>query len=168
MKSGKRFLVVTLFVLPMLVASAAFTQDTSTGDDRELNLRAYTELLRANVKAKKVEIITEIMQFGDAHGASFWPIYRQYDFEMSKLGDVRVQLINDYIKNYDNITNEKADELMSAALALEEQRAELKKKYFDFMKKALSARTAARFFQVENQIQQVVDFQVSASLPAMQ
>jgi len=36
------------------------------------------------------------------------------------------------------------------------------------MKKALSARTAARFFQVENQIQQVVDLQVSASLPSMQ
>jgi uncharacterized membrane protein len=168
MKSGKKFLVVSLFALPMLVASAAFTQDTSTNDDRELNLRAYTELLRADVKAKKVQIITEIMQFSDADGATFWPIYRQYDFELSKLGDVRVQLITDYIKNYDNITNEKADELMSAALALEEQRAELKKKYFDVMKKALSARTAARFFQVENQIQQVVDLQVSASLPSMQ
>ena len=168
MKSAKKLSVVTLLVLPMLLASAAFTQDTSTSDDRELNLRAYTELLRANVKAKKVEIITEIMQFSDADGATFWPIYRQYDFELSKLGDVRVQLITDYIKNYDNITNEKADELMSAALALEEQRAELKKKYFDVMKKALSARTAARFFQVENQIQQVVDLQVSASLPSMQ
>jgi hypothetical protein len=174
MKSAKWLLVASLLVLPMLVATAALTQEASTkqattaDSDRELNLRAYTELLRADVKAKRVAIVTEIMQFNDADAATFWPLFRDYDHELSKLGDAKVQLITDYIKNYDDITNEKADELMSAALVLETQRAELKKKYFDIMKKALSARTAARFFQVENQMQQVVDLQISANLPAMQ
>jgi uncharacterized membrane protein len=168
MKSMKRLLMVVLFVFPMLIASAAFTQETSTSDDRELNLRAYTELLRADVKAKRVAIITEIMQFSDADAATFWPLFRDYDYELSKLGDTKFQLISDYIKNYDDITNERADELASAAFTLESQRADLKKKHFDIMKKALSARTAARFFQVENQMQQVVDLQISANLPALQ
>jgi uncharacterized membrane protein len=168
MKSVKRLFVVILFVLPMLVASAAFTQDTSTSDDHELNLRAYTELLRADVKAKRVAIITEIMEFSDADAATFWPLFRDYDFELSKLGDTKFHLISDYINNYDDITDEKADALMSSAFSLEEQRAELKKKHFDIIKKALSARTAARFFQVENQMQQVVDLQISANLPALQ
>jgi hypothetical protein len=174
MKSLKRLLAVSLFLLPIMVATAAFThdarisQDTSANSDRELNLRAYTELLRADVKAKRVAIITEIMQFNDSEAAAFWPLFRDYDYELSKLGDTKLQLITDYIKNYDDITNEKADDLMSAALALETQRAELKKKHFDIMKKALSARTAARFFQVENQMQQVVDLQISANLPALQ
>lgn len=174
MKTPKRLLAVGLFILPMLLANAALTheantsQDTSATNDRELNLRAYTELLRADVKAKRVAIITEIMQFSDSEAATFWPLFRDYDYDLSKIGDTKLQLITDYIKNYDDITNEKADDLMSAALALETQRAELKKKYFDIMKKALSARTAARFFQVENQMQQVVDLQISANLPAMQ
>ncbi len=174
MKSGTRLLVVSLLFLPMLVATAAFTknmggnQDTSATSNRELNLRAYTELLRSDVKAKRVAIITEVMQFNDSEAATFWPLFRDYDYELSKFGDARVQLITEYIKNYDEITNERADDLMSAALALEAQRAELKKRHFDIMKKALSARTAARFFQVENQMQQVVDLQISANLPAMQ
>lgn len=170
MKPAKTLFIVSLlvFVLPMLFASTAFTQTTGTSDDHELNLRAYTELLRADVKAKRVAIITEIMQFSDADAAKFWPLFRDYDYELSKLGDARVQLISDYIKNYDDITNERADELASAAFALEAQRAELKKKYFDIMKKALSARTAARFFQVENQMQQIVDLQISSNLPAVQ
>ncbi len=174
MKLMKRLLFLSLFMLPMLAASAARTQDASSKQDmsassnRDLNLQAYTELLRADVKAKRVAIITQIMQFNDADAAIFWPIFRDYDHELSKLGDIKVQLITDYIKNYDNITDEKADELMSAALGLEAQRAELKKKYFDIMKKALSARTAARFFQVENQMQQIVDLQISANLPALQ
>jgi uncharacterized membrane protein len=167
MKSVKKLLVAIL-VVPMLVASAAFTQDSSTSDDRELNLRAYTELLRADVKAKRVAIITEIMQFSDADAATFWPLFRDYDHELSKIGDTRVQLISDYIKNYDDMSNEKADELATTAFALEAQRAQLKKKYFDVMKNALSAKTAARFFQVENQMQQVVDLQISANLPALQ
>ena len=168
MKSPKKLFVVTLLMLPMLFASAAFTQNVGSSDDHELNLRAYTELLRADVKAKRVAIITEIMQFSDADAATFWPLFRDYDHELSKLGDTRVQLISDYIKNYDDITNERADELASAAFSLEAQRAELKKKHFDIMKKALSARTAARFFQVENQMQQVVDLQISANLPSLQ
>ncbi len=174
MKLVKRFLLVSLFVLPMMVATAAFTQDTSTNQnasansDRELNLRAYTELLRADVKAKRVAIITEIMQFSDADAAIFWPLFRDYDYELSKLGDAKLQLITEYIKNYDDITNERADALASGAFALEGQRAQLKQKYFDIMKKALSARTAARFFQIENQIQQIVDLQISSNLPALQ
>ena len=173
MKSAERLLVAALFLLT-LVTTAAFTKNTSTSQeatassDRELNLQAYTELLRADVKAKRVLIITEIMQFNDSEAAAFWPIFREYDLELSKLGDSRVQLITDYIKNYDSITNEKADELATGAFTLEAQRAELKKKYFDIMKKSLSARTAARFFQVENQIQQIVDLQISSNLPALQ
>jgi hypothetical protein len=174
MESVKRLFAVGLFILPMLVANAAFrhegstNQDTSATTDRELNLRAYTELLRADVKAKRVAIITEIMQFNDSEAAAFWPLFRDYDYELSKIGDAKLQLITDYIKNYDDITNEKADELATGAFALEAQRAELKKKYFDIMKKALSARTAARFFQVENQMQQVIDLQISSNLPALQ
>ncbi len=174
MKSAKSMLLAALFVVPVLVAAAAFRQDASTkqdtiaSSDRELNLRAYTELLRADVKAKRVAIITEIMQFSDADAATFWPLFRDYDYELSKLGDVKLQLITDYIKNYDDITDQKADELATGAFALEAQRAQLKKKYFDIMKKSLSARTAARFFQVENQIQQIVDLQISSNLPTLQ
>jgi hypothetical protein len=153
--------------LLLLLTAAARTQEKASSD-KELNLRAYTELLRADVKAKRVAIITEIMQFDDTEAASFWPIFRAYDLELSKIGDGRISLIGDYIDNYENITDQKADQLMTQVFALEAQRAELKKNYFDKMKKTLSPVTAARFFQIENQIQHIIDLQVSASLPTMQ
>jgi hypothetical protein len=139
-----------------------------SGDNRELNLRAYAELLRKDMKMQRAAIITEIMQFSDAETATFWPLFGQYDAELTKLADGRVDIIDDYINNYSNITDEKADSLMSKAFDLEAQRAQLKKKYFNIMKAALSAKTAARFFQVENQMQHVIDLQIAASLPAMQ
>ncbi len=156
-----------MVALLLLITAAARTQEKASSD-KELNLRAYTELLRADVKVKRVAIITEIMQFDDTEAASFWPIFRAYDLELSKIGDGRISLIEAYIDNYENITDQKADQLMTQVFALEAQRAELKKKYFDKMKKTLSPVTAARFFQIENQIQHIIDLQTSASLPTMQ
>jgi len=167
MKSQKSRWPAGLVALLLLITAAARTQEKASSD-KELNLRAYTELLRADVKVKRVAIITEIMQFDDTEAASFWPIFRAYDLELSKIGDGRISLIEDYIDNYENITDQKADQLMTQVFALEAQRAELKKKYFDKMKKTLSPVTAARFFQIENQIQHIIDLQTSASLPTMQ
>lgn len=60
---------------------------------------AYIELLRSDIRAKKVAIITEVMQFADAQARAFWPVYREYDLELSKIGDARVELIKDYARH---------------------------------------------------------------------
>ena len=169
MKSVKGLLIAALVVLAMVFAAAAFAQDKGTkAKDKELNLRAYTELLRADLKAKRVAIITEIMDFDDKDAAAFWPVFKQYDQELTKIGDSITKLVLDYVDNYSILTDAKADELMTQVFAIEAQRAQLKKKYFDIMKKAIAPVQAARFFQIENQIQRLVDLQLSASLPTMQ
>jgi hypothetical protein len=132
---------------------------------KALNLSAYAELLRADVRAQKVAIITEVMGFTDKEDEAFWPIYREYDLEMAKLGDERVALIADYAKNYANVTNEVADRLASRALELESRRQELKGQVYQKVKKALSPLTAARFLQVEHQLLLLIDLQIAAALP---
>lgn len=167
MKPARKLIVVALLILPVIAASLGRTQEESF-DAREQNFRAYVTLLRADIKAQRKDIITAMMQFSDSDAAKFWPIFKQYDAELTKIGDGRTQLIVDYARNYDSLTNEEADRLMSKAFELEAQRATLKKKYFDKMKTALSATQAAKFFLVENQIQHIVDLQISASLPVVQ
>jgi hypothetical protein len=44
----------------------------------------------------------------------------------------------------------------------------VKAKYYEKFKTALSAKTAARFLQVENQILLILDLQIAASLPIAQ
>ena len=143
-------------------ASAAQNSEEQT---KALNLSAYAELLRADVRAQKVAIITEVMGFTDKEDEAFWPIYREYDLEMAKLGDERVALIADYAKNYANVTDEVADRLASRALELESRRQELKGQVYQKVKKALSPLTAARFLQVEHQLLLLIDLQIAASLP---
>ena len=134
-------------------------------DARSLNLTAYAELLRSDVRAEKVAILTEVMEFTEAEDKVFWPIYREYDAEMSKLGDERVALIGDFSSHYEQMTDAAADQIATKALDLEARRQAVKAKYYDRVKKALSPRTALRYLQVEHQLQLIIDLQISAALP---
>ncbi len=158
---------IAIVALAAVAASIGRAQEESF-DAREQNFRAYVTLLRTDIKAERKDIINAIMQFNDSDATKFWPIFQQYDAELTTIGDGRMKLIVDYARNYENLTNEQADALMSKAFDLEAQRAILKKKYFDKMKAQLSATEAAKFFLVENQIQHIIDLQISASLPVVQ
>jgi len=160
-------MVIAIVALAAVAASIGRAQEESF-DAREQNFRAYVTLLRPDIKAERKDIINAIMQFNDSDATKFWPIFQQYDAELTTIGDGRMKLIVDYARNYENLTNEQADALMSKAFELEAQRAILKKKFFDKMKAQLSATQAAKFFLVENQIQHIIDLQISASLPVVQ
>jgi hypothetical protein len=154
-----------------LVPRAGWAQTAkppTPNETRETNLRAYGELLRSDLRARKVGIITEVMQFSDAEDAKFWPVYREYEGELAKVNDDRLALIKEYAVTYDKMTDAVADRLARGALDLEARRNALKGKYYDRFKSVLSARTAARFLQVENQILLLLDLQIAASLPIVQ
>src|SRR5262249_12075303 len=93
MKSAKTLTLATLLVLLIVAGSLAFPQENANFAAREQNFREYVQLLRADVKSERKNIITQMMQFDDSEAAAFWPIFRQYDAELTKIGDGRVNLI---------------------------------------------------------------------------
>jgi hypothetical protein len=137
-------------------------------DARELNLKAYVELMRADLRAQKVALITEIMHFTEAEDQAFWPVYRDYENELARLNDERMRGIETYAKTYTNLTDPVANDLMTKALDLEGRRVALKQQYFSKLKTVMSPLTAARALQVENQILLLLDLQIAASLPVVE
>ena len=126
---------------------------------------AYVELLRSDVKTQRVAIITEVMQFSDSASALFWPVYREYEYEATKIGDDMLALIKDYAANYDSLSDEIAKDLASRALRIDEDELKLRKKYYKRVEKAMGSVTAAKFLQIENQIRLLIDLQIEQSLP---
>jgi hypothetical protein len=153
---------------PPLLAQTPPGKTAGAEETREANLRAYAELLRADMRAQKVAIITEVMQFTEDEDTKFWPVYREYETELARMNDQRLALIQKYADSYATVTDAVADQLAKGALDLEAQRSALKAKYYDRFKSALSPKTAARFLQVENQILLILDLQIAASLPLVQ
>ena len=159
----KRIVITAVVVLAGSVASAQSPR--SEQDTRTLNLAAYAELLRSDVRTQKVAILTELMEFSEDEDTAFWPIYREYETEMAKLGDQRVALIAEYAANYSKMTDDVAAKLANGAVALEAQRQATKAKSFERIRKVLAPRTALRFLQIEQQLSLIVDLQISSLLP---
>jgi hypothetical protein len=161
----RSLLTATGLVMLLAVAAHAQTQAVSDSQARTLNLNAYAELLRSDVQAQKVAILTQVMEFTEAEDKAFWPIYREYDADMTKLADDRLAMIRDYAAAFGTLTDERADALATRALDLETRRQTAKAKVYDRVKTALSSRTALRFLQVEHQLQLLIDLQIAAALP---
>jgi hypothetical protein len=151
---------------PQTPAPATHVQDSARS--RELNTDAYIQLLRADLSAKNAQIVRETMELNDQQSAIFWPIYRQYQAEQSKLTTEKLAIVTDYANNFTTMTDEKADQLAQQVMQLDEKRMGLREKYYATMKKALSPVVAVRFFQVEHQLQLIVDLQIAANLPIIE
>jgi hypothetical protein len=146
-------------------AQTAVEDDTPSNSDAQKNIQEYIELMRSDVRQRKAETLATLMQLGAADAAKFWPIYAEYNAEMTKLNDLRVANIQEYARTYDRMTNEQANELVQKALAYRKHRPELVAKYYERVKQALGATTAARFFQIEDQLLSIIDLQIDSSLP---
>src|SRR4051794_29906245 len=146
-------------------APASSSQANALADTRERNLRAYVDLLRSDLRSQAVAIIAEVMNFSEQEDAKFWPVYREFEAELQKINDERLAGIEEYSKTYDKLTEATADRLAKMSLDLEARRNATKAKYYEKLKTVVSAKTAARFLQVENQILLLLDLQIASSLP---
>ena len=149
----KKILLVTL--LCGLCASAAPAQD----------MDSYIELLRSDIKTEKMAMITEVMQFTEEEASVFWPAYREYQFELEKIGDEYLAVIKDYAKNYETLTDEKANDLVERGMETRKDRLDLQKDYFKKFSKLITPVRAARWAQLENQIGLLVELQVVSEIP---
>ena len=126
---------------------------------------AYLELLKSDVNTEKKAIIVEAMQFTEEESAVFWPLYNEFEFELSKLQDENFSVIKDYSEHFETITDDKAKDLWLRAQKVKVQKGKLNKKYFKKMDKVLPSTTVVKFFQVNNLIESLVNLQVSSSIP---
>src|SRR5436853_7631586 len=137
-------------------------------DTQEQNVDTYANLLHEDVQKQKVAITSQLMQLSPEQAATFWPIYNEYAKELSALGDLRLRAIKEYAANYSSLSDEKVTELAKMRFEYEDRLLASKKKCFEKLSKALTVKLAARFFQIENQLLDVIDLQVASNLPGIQ
>jgi hypothetical protein len=149
---------------PLILLSLALVAGVSLYA-QETYQESYLELLRADLKTQKVAIVTVNMGLTDAQGQVFWPIYRKYDAELTTFNDQRIALIKDYAENFEKMTDAKADALSKQVFALLGKRLKLQEKYYEEFAKALNPVLAAKFMQIERQINALVDLQIGSEIP---
>lgn len=128
---------------------------------------ADIQLLRSDLQADKNEIIARAMQFTDSESAAFWPVYRDYARDQQSVGDERVQLIKDYAQHYDAMDDAKAKNMVQRLLNIDAKLVNLRQEYWVKFDKALGAKRAAKFFQVDNRLSLLVNLQLASEIPLL-
>jgi hypothetical protein len=151
----------TFLVALLALAGAALAQ----APREESAAPSYLELLRADLRREKANVVAAGMALTPGEEAPFWRVYRDYEADVGRVADGRFALLREFAESYKAMTDEKAADLMQRAFALDRERVELKARYFPRFAQATSGRTAARFFQIEGQIEALLYLQLTADLP---
>jgi hypothetical protein len=173
---AKLVLLTTVVISAASIASAQTPANPKGGNappgnasgDEESNINAYIDLLRSDVRAAKVQVLTEMMEFTADEAAVFWPIYTNYDSQMKKQGDARLAALKEYGERYRSLTDAQADELVTKLLALRSQREEMLVKCYQQVREKMGGKVAARFLQIENQLLLLIDLKIASVLPAVE
>ena len=95
----------------------------------------------------------------------FWKLYDDYEAAQKTLGKERIELLLQYSENFDNLSNEVADELLKASLALSKKHDKLLASYVRKIRKTTNPVVAMQFHQVEIYILSQVRLAITSELP---
>ncbi len=131
-------------------------------------LNDYLEMAREVLKVEKKAAVAEAMELTEAESQPFWNLYNEYQSALYLVQNKRIAIIKDYSDNFESLTDEKADELWTSSLGYEQELLKLKKKYYAKFKKILPLAKAARFMQLENKIETLIDAELAFEVPLIE
>jgi hypothetical protein len=123
------------------------------------------EVLRSVLKTDRKVVIAEGMQFTEAEGNAFWPLYRDYRAGMDKLGDGIVKLVREYAAAYPNVPEDRAATLLKDYQALEKDLVNERAKHLKKFAKVLPKSKVLRFAQLENRLDLALRLQMASAVP---
>jgi len=155
--------VMTAWILALALVSTPVRAEEKM-DKASSNM----EILREKIKADKKLVVAANMDLTDAEAKAFWPLYQEYQSKLAKINERIGKLIVEYAQNYQSMTNEIAKKLMKESMAVEKERLTLKESLMPKFQKALPAIKVARYYQIENKIQAVVQYGLADSIPLVE
>jgi hypothetical protein len=134
-------------------------------ESEQEDLTSDIALTRASIQLRRQTIVTSVMDLTPTESQAFWPLYREYRVEMSKVGDRVSKLLVDYAAQYDTLSDDQAKKIMKEWLSIEKAKMDVKGKYVSRFQKILPARKVMRFFQADNKLDAVLQSQLASVVP---
>jgi hypothetical protein len=167
----------SLILLALALAAPAWAQDagTTSNPNKAQGVTQATEaatnpadnmnILRDKLKADKKLVVAEAMGMTDKESTAFWPVYELYQKDLSALNDRTITLLKDYVHNYGGMTDASAKGMVDSFLKIEKDRIGLMTSYRSKFQKVLPEVKVARYYQIENKIRAVVNYELASEIP---
>ena len=125
------------------------------------------DALREAAKSNKKALVALNLKLTETEDKVFWKVYESYQKDIAKVNERLLNLIKDYAKEYKSksLTDEKAKQLTSNYLVIEEDLLKLKKSYLEKVSAVIPDKKAMTYWQIENKIQAIIRFDVAINIP---
>jgi hypothetical protein len=130
--------------------------------------RDVIELIKTQVGTQRQALVAENLQLTEEESTSFWPVYRSFHSERDKLVDRRIKLLMEFRDNFDGLSEEQSKKLLDDYIALQGEQLALRKKWVKNFRAVLSEKTTLRYFQIENKLDAIIDFDLAQVVPLAQ
>ncbi|HTA31499.1 MAG TPA: hypothetical protein VK731_13490 [Candidatus Cybelea sp.] len=141
-----------IFVVAVGQASAQTDQD-------------LIEVARSALKTDRQAAVVATLELTESEGKDFWPLYREYRFEMDKVNDGLMKLVLEYAKLYPNVPESSAKQMLKDYTDFQKKQVGKRTSYLKKFSKVLPAAKALRFAQVETRLDLLVQLQLAANVP---
>jgi Spy/CpxP family protein refolding chaperone len=148
------------------VSQEPATQGVSDADAQPHSLSDQDiEMLRADIRAQRKQIVAQNMNLTADEATKFWPIFEQYRKEAIKPNDERWAVIKDYAANHSTMTDAQAYNDIKRLAAVDEELIGLRLRYVAVFEKVISPKKTALWYQIDRRIDLLINLQLSTQIP---
>ena len=157
---ARLYLVLPVMAIVMLAGSPAALAQVSDTD--------LLQQLRADIQTDRQAVVAANLGLTDTEGEAFWPVYREYRNDMGMVGDRLQKLIQDYAAAYPDVSAEQAKSMVDEMLDIQHDGLKVRKSHVSKFRKVLPEAKVARFLQIENKIDAIVNLGLADSIPLVE
>jgi hypothetical protein len=144
-----RNLVTALLIIFLLSSNTVYSED--------LNYE------RVAIEAKKKLQIAKNMQFTKQQDKAFWALYSEYERDLDDVYRDKFDLVQDF-KNANasrRATDQQAYQYLESFFEIENRKLLIKQSYIEKFQKILPGKKVARFYQIDNKLDAIINHELA-------
>jgi len=153
-----KYIAPLMFAAAMLATTCVWAEG-SVADVTDL------QALRTAVRANKKAFVASTMQLTDTEAKKFWPAYDAYQGILDMANRERILAIEGLIGRDKPLSDLYAKNLVMDVVAADEMEIKARRTLYNGVMKALPAKKAARYLQLEEKIRDVAAYDIAATIP---
>ena len=123
------------------------------------------ELSRKIIETERQAIIEANMGLTSDEAAAFWPLFREYRHAIAQVGDRSIELIKQYAQNWEDLSDEQGEAMLDEFMDIQKSELAIRRKFVPRFRKILPTKKVTRYFQLENKLDAIIDYDLAEQIP---
>jgi len=166
--------ITTAVAALLLAASFASSPAQAQAGNASLDMpteplsAADLEGLRAELRSSRKQIMAQNLLLTPEEATRFWPVYDQYQADLTTIKDDQYALIAEYANGFGRIDDATATAIITRWLDIDVRTAALRARYVPIVGRVLPGVKATTFFQIDRRVSMLIDQRIGSLLPVLQ